>query len=137
MKKILNLIGMLIIVLLISGGYSFAQNNQQKQGKQSMDKQNTAQTDTNYAKSMAYYKYAKKNIIEDSTKEKTYKGKWHDQNNPNMDSDNMMHNSKMNSSANNMMNSNKSTMNNPKHKMSHMMSDSTHGKNHKNWKKKN
>jgi hypothetical protein len=114
MKKILNLIGMLIIALLISGGYSFAQNNQQNQGSQNMDKQNTTQIDTNYAKSMAYYKYAKKNIIEDSTKEKTYKGKWHKQDIPNKSSTGMMNNSNMNSSGSNMMGSNNSMMNNPK-----------------------
>ncbi|MFZ0453585.1 MAG: hypothetical protein WCE54_14120 [Ignavibacteriaceae bacterium] len=131
MKKILNLIGMLIVALLISGGYSFAQNNQQNQGNQNMDKQNTTQTDTNYAKSMAYYKYAKKNIIDDSTKDKTYKGKWHNQDSTNKSSNGMMKNSNMNSSGNNKMNSNHSMMNNSKNKMGHMKGDSTQ------WKKKN
>jgi hypothetical protein len=133
MKRILNLITMLTFALLLMGGFSFAQNKQQNKSSQSMSKENTTQTDTNYAKSMAYYRFADKHIIQDSTKDKTYKGKWHNQNNPNMSSNGMKGNTNMSSSGKNMMNPNNTMMNNSKHKMSHhkMMGDSTH------WKKKN
>lgn len=120
MKKILNLIVMLVISLLMLFSCSFAQNNQQKKnnkmGNQNMKTQNSMQADTNYNKSMAYYNYAKKNIIEDKTKDKTYKGRFHDQNNMNMKS-----------SKSNMMNSSSKMMKNSKHKMGkkNMMRDTT------------
>ena len=81
-----------------------------------MKTQNSMQADTNYNKSMAYYNYAKKNIIEDKTKDKTYKGRFHDQNNMNMKS-----------SKSNMMNSSSKMMKNSKHKMGkkNMMRDTT------------
>lgn len=138
MKRILNLIAMLTFSVLMFGGFTFAQNNQQGKGDQSMDKQNTAQADTNYAKSMGYYKYAKKHIIQDSTKEKTYKGKWNNQKNTNMTSNSMMNNSNMKSSSNKSMNPNSSMMNNSKQNMknNNMTGDSSHWKNNKHREKK-
>ena len=74
---------MFVLSFLMIGGYSYSQNDQQtktNQNKnQNMNTQNSIQADTNYDKSMAYYNYAKKNIIEDKNKDEKYKGKFNSQ----------------------------------------------------------
>ncbi len=124
MKKILNLLGMFVLSFLMVSGYSYSQNNQQtkrnQNRNQNMKTQNSTQADANYDKSMAYYKYAKKNIIEDKSKDEIYKGKFHDQNKMGMN------NSNMNSSNKNMMNSNGMKMDTKHHmgkKRTHTMMD--------------
>ncbi len=135
MKKILNFISMFAISFLMVSAYSFAQNNQQNQrNHKNMKNENTAQSDTNYANSMAYYKYAEKNIITDKSKDESYKGKFHDQNNTGESSSN----ENMKSSNNQMMSSNNMMMDSTKHKMGKKKSmwDTTKSKTHKSWKKK-
>jgi hypothetical protein len=118
MKKTVELIVMLFVSLFLISGLAFAQNNQQNnsQSDQNVNKQSTTQADSNYHNSMAYYKYAEKNIISDKSKDEAYKGKFHNQNNMG-ESNSNMNNSNMNNS--NMSNSHMNNMN------SNMMGDST------------
>jgi hypothetical protein len=69
--------------LLIANGTSSAQNKQSKKEDQNIRTQsiNSTKTDTNYDKSMAYFRFAEKNIIADKSKDESYKGKFYDQNN--------------------------------------------------------
>jgi hypothetical protein len=136
MKRIKNLFVMTAISFLLLCVYTFAQSdkqNQQNQNTQStpnMTTQTTAQADTNYEKSMSYYNYAKKNIIEDKSEDGTYKGKFYNQDNlGKSSSETDMNKSKMKKMNKKMGNSNMNNMNSPNmNRMNNdMVNDSTKG----------
>lgn len=141
MKRILNLIGVFAISLLMMTSYSLAQSKKSSKGTQNMNKQATMKNDTDYAKSMAYYKYAEKNIITNKSKAETYKGRFYGQKNmektnPGMSNSKMSNsNMKMNESHKTMMSSNDKMIKKNK-KSDKSKWSSAKSKTKKEWKKK-
>ena len=136
MRRILNLLGVFVISLLMMSSYTLAQNKKSSKGAKDIHKQTTMQNDKGHSNSMAYYKYAEKNIITDKSTDETYKGKFYGQKDMGKSG---MSNSKMStnmkSSHKNMMSSNDKMM--EKNKMGKKSKwSSTKSNAKKNWKKK-
>lgn len=135
MKRILNLIGVFIISLLMMSSYSLAQNKKSSNRGQDMNKQATMHNDKESSHSMAYYRYAEKNIITDKSKDETYKGKFYGQKDMGKSSSDISNsNMNMKASHKNMISSKDKMMG--KNKMGEKTKwSSTKSKTKKDWKK--